>query len=265
MKKLLIVLLAVLLCSCSGSNEESKKPEPVEVKETQSEIPADFKGQAIDGNFKEFSSGQYPTDTYLYLEGKIHNVDILTSNNLNAYGGVFVDNESNFWFLLMDLEMYAKKDIYDNLINHPSAIVARYIGSDDEGNVTLGLIKLFDKETKETTISEVFSKQDYLTIIGEYSSQPEETETVDDNTIRPEVKQAIDAFEIFIDEYCAFMKKYAANPTDLTILVDYAKFMSKYAEMTEEMDALEEDLTLAETNYYVQVMTRCNQKLLEIE
>ena len=61
------------------------------------------------------------------------------------------------------------------------------------------------------------------------------------------------------------MKKYKDNPSDMALLVDYAKFLTKYSEMATKMEALEKDLTIAETNYYVQVMTRCSQKILEIE
>ncbi|MDO5557903.1 MAG: hypothetical protein Q4G05_06710 [Clostridia bacterium] len=41
----------------------------------------------------------------------------------------------------------------------------------------------------------------------------------------------MDSYESFINEYITFMKKYkASNGTDMSLISDYAKYMSKYAE-----------------------------------
>lgn len=78
-------------------------------------------------------------------------------------------------------------------------------------------------------------------------------------------KKAMDSYEKFMDEYVAFMKKYKNNPSDLSLLSDYANFMSKY---TEQMSAFEKwedkDLTTEELDYYLKVQTRVNKKLLEV-
>lgn len=53
----------------------------------------------------------------------------------------------------------------------------------------------------------------------------------------------MDSYEAFIDEYVAFMKKYSDNPSDVSLLADYTKYMSKYADMVEKFDKWEsEDL-----------------------
>ena len=68
-----------------------------------------------------------------------------------------------------------------------------------------------------------------------------------------------------MDEYVAFMKKYAANPSDAGLLADYASYMSKYADMVEKFDKWEsEDLTDAELAYYIDVQARVSKKLLEV-
>ena len=92
-----------------------------------------------------------------------------------------------------------------------------------------------------------------------------ETPAADPAGIRPEFQQAMDSYEAFFDEYCAFMQKYAeSDGSDLTLLADYASFMSQYSEMAADFEAWgEEELTDAETMYYLEVQTRINQKLLE--
>ena len=75
----------------------------------------------------------------------------------------------------------------------------------------------------------------------------------------------MDSYEQFIDEYIAFMKKYAdSDGSDLSLLSDYVKYMSKYAEMADKFSKWEnEDLSTAETAYYIAVQTRVSKKLLE--
>ena len=89
-----------------------------------------------------------------------------------------------------------------------------------------------------------------------------EEETVSEDTIRPDVKEAIDAYEAFIDEYCEFMSKYEeSNPA---MLVEYMQLIGKLESYSSKMDAMEEDLTDAEYWYYYEVINRCNEKILKI-
>ncbi len=103
------------------------------------------------------------------------------------------------------------------------------------------------------------------TIIAETEDQTKPVNTLEavaDDVIRPEIKEAIDSYEAFIDEYCAFMAKY--DVSDLSMLSQYAKLVASEAEMSRKFDALEEnDLTTAEENYYTEVSMRCTQKMLE--
>ena len=88
---------------------------------------------------------------------------------------------------------------------------------------------------------------------------------VAEGDIRPEVKEFLDSYEAFIDEYAAFMERYAnADSGDLAAMMgDYASFMSRYADFAEKLDAMDEsELTNAELAYYLEVTSRCSQKLL---
>lgn len=96
------------------------------------------------------------------------------------------------------------------------------------------------------------------------TSEPPTDEPVNPvDGIRPEFKEAMDSYEAFFDEYIAFMEKYA-NTTDPTaMLSDYMDFMTRYIEAMEALEAInEDDLSSAELAYYLEVMTRINQKLL---
>ncbi|MBQ2780129.1 MAG: hypothetical protein IJF42_01040, partial [Clostridia bacterium] len=87
----------------------------------------------------------------------------------------------------------------------------------------------------------------------------------DNGVIRSDFKAAMDSYEEFMDEYVVFMKKYADNPNDLGLLMDYAEYMSDYAEMCEEFEKWDsEDMNDAELAYYLEVQTRVNKKLLEV-
>lgn len=94
-------------------------------------------------------------------------------------------------------------------------------------------------------------------------TKPNDTGLVDG--MRKDFKDAMDSYEAFMDEYVAFMKKYSDNPSDVGLLADYTKYMSKYADMVEKFDKWEsEDLNDAELAYYIDVQARVSKKLLDV-
>lgn len=83
--------------------------------------------------------------------------------------------------------------------------------------------------------------------------------------IRPEVKEFLDSYETFMDEYCEFMKNYTNSDNALSMLNDYAKIMQKYLEFSEKLGALDsQDMNTEEMKYYTEVTLRVSQKLLEV-
>ena len=69
-----------------------------------------------------------------------------------------------------------------------------------------------------------------------------------------------------MNEYCDFMEKYnESDGTDSSLLLDYASYMSEYAEMLSAFEKWNsEDLNTKEASYYLEVQTRVSQKLLEV-
>ena len=102
----------------------------------------------------------------------------------------------------------------------------------------------------------------------EGTTEPEastENTTTSSGDIDPDFKAAMDSYEEFFDEYVAIMKKYKENPTDLSILSDYATYMGQYADMIQKLEEWEsKDLNTAEAAYYVDVQARITKKLLEV-
>lgn len=78
------------------------------------------------------------------------------------------------------------------------------------------------------------------------------------------VKEAMDSYEAFVDEYVAFMQKYENSSDTTSMLSEYMNYISRYAELTEKMEALEdEEMSDADFDYYTEVMLRCSQKMLQ--
>ena len=83
--------------------------------------------------------------------------------------------------------------------------------------------------------------------------------------IRPEFKEAMDSYEAFYTEYCDFIKKYNANPTDDELILEYGDMTMELGEVTAEFEEWEEtDLNTEELQYYIEDSNRVAQKLIEV-
>lgn len=100
------------------------------------------------------------------------------------------------------------------------------------------------------------------------TTKPATTEKSEDlvDGMRPKFKAAMDSYENFMNEYVNFMKKYMADTSDMSLLMDYADYMSKYSDFVEDFEEWEDDddMNAAETAYYIDVQARVSKKLLEI-
>lgn len=85
------------------------------------------------------------------------------------------------------------------------------------------------------------------------------------STSSSSAREAMDAYEAFMNEYCDFMEKYAAEGHPVSMLADYGTMMTKYADMMSKFDALD-DGTLSDDDfaYYIDVQARVSKRLLEV-
>ena len=136
-----------------------------------------------------------------------------------------------------------------------------------EGNnimaVEIKASKNSDAGTSEPATTEPSTETTAPSESNATETKPNDTDLVDG--MRKDFKDAMDSYEAFMDEYVAFMKKYSDNPSDVGLLADYTKYMSKYADMVEKFDKWEsEDLNDAELAYYIGVQARVSKKLLDV-
>ena len=104
---------------------------------------------------------------------------------------------------------------------------------------------------------------------AEASSSIHEVEEVEEiEEVDPEFKAALDQYEAFIDGYCDFLEVYlkADTNTQLSMMEDYAEWMSQYAEVMDAvrtLDACQNEMTPAQLSYYIEVTARVSQRMIE--
>lgn len=133
-----------------------------------------------------------------------------------------------------------------------------------EGSSIMSICITAPKESEpETTVPD--NSVPIETNKPEETTKPTETAKPDDIAgIDPDFKAAMDAYEAFYVEYCDFMKKYSANPTDFTLLAKYANMLAKAAEMDQAFEAWNEsDLNDEELKYYLDVNNRVMKMLVD--
>lgn len=142
---------------------------------------------------------------------------------------------------------------------YSSSFANVFLSQDEKVLITMGLHLAFYKASGNVP-------EKRMPETGETEEVPEPQSTLSpasDNEIRPEIKEAIDSYEGFIDEYCAFMEKY--DSSDYSMLTQYLKLVEKELEMTRQFEAItDSDLTTAESLYYTEVNLRCTQKMLQV-
>jgi hypothetical protein len=94
---------------------------------------------------------------------------------------------------------------------------------------------------------------------GNNSSNDNNTNTSDSGW-----REFLVAYEAWVDSYVEFMKKYSANPTDISLLSDYMEFMQKTVEWAEKADEWEDDLSGDDLIEYLATITRIIGKLSSI-
>jgi len=91
-------------------------------------------------------------------------------------------------------------------------------------------------------------------------------DAVNNDGVDPDLKAFLDSYEEFMDEYVVFMKKYMNDPTNaISMLSEYSTIMEKYTDFADKIEKYDEkEMSTADAKYYLEVVNRCNQKLLEV-
>lgn len=176
-----------------------------------------------------------------------------------------------------------RSDLYDEWSDYRSDIYDLWsdIGSelwDDDVEKALEDVADFreDIEKRKTDTAAEPAESDVPTAPASEEAPAEETPAVDSSSsvdasseelvdgMRPDFKAAMDSYESFVDEYCAFMEKYSeSDGTDISLLADYASFLAEYADMTSSFEDWDDsDMNDVELAYYLEVQARTSQKLL---
>lgn len=231
-----VLVLALSLAACGGKNNKNEIPDVFGVNYTDAIgiLEADgFEVSAIASSVANFS------DKLLY---PLEKVDKGTVFKIDDY---MIDNHGN---------LNKNYDVFydEGLVSNDKSVVIYYAKED--------YVLVKDDTSKETTPS-----TQPTTGSSEELTTPPTTEGEKDSIIDPEFKAAMDSYEKFFDEYVAIMKKYKANPTDMSILADYANYMGQYADRMQQFEEWEnEDLNMAEVAYYVEIQAKITKKLLEV-
>ncbi|MBQ6678003.1 MAG: hypothetical protein IJM71_08145 [Clostridia bacterium] len=126
--------------------------------------------------------------------------------------------------------------------------------------------EMFPTDPPETEIETAPQTEEQISDFETGWDEPSESVSIpeddkDDNTIRPEIKEAIDSYEAFVDEYCEFMERY--DSSDTSLLSEYLELINKESEMLKKFEEIDQNgMTNAEALYYNEVSLRCSQKLL---
>lgn len=127
------------------------------------------------------------------------------------------------------------------------------------GNTLKNIKKSIDNDSNISDESDTSSND-------KTESKDTSDENVGDSEIRADVKETLDSYESFMNEYVEFMKKYNDSDDTASMLADYSKMMTKYADYTQKINALnDKDLTTAENAYLLEVQSRVLTKLNEIQ
>ena len=80
----------------------------------------------------------------------------------------------------------------------------------------------------------------------------EENTVTDNNSVDPDLKKFLDEYEVFIDDYIAFMTRYNESENTAELMTDYIKMISRYGTMEESLSKYDEENMLpADEVYYL--------------
>lgn len=164
--------------------------------------------------------------------------------------------------------------LYSGVINGSDGYAMISIIDDVSSNKLVFVLNLCTDSAKDKSINIYTNlmisaklldeKKELLSTVRNTGDNFEDSTSIDG--VSPELKAFLDSYETFVDKYIEFMKNYTSDPTNVTkMITEYAEIMDEYADFVEKVDAYDtKRMSYADASYYIEVTSRCTQKILEI-
>lgn len=140
------------------------------------------------------------------------------------------------------------------IIFAPNANKTYYVSLLQSNNSKYSYLQDFDKIIENIKVAD--------------TSSVSSSSSTDSGEVTPELKEFLDSYEAFMNEYVEFLKQYQANPTDATLISEYTQYMTKLLELEQkanEYQSSESQMSTADYNYYIDSMARIEKKLIEAQ
>lgn len=127
--------------------------------------------------------------------------------------------------------------------------------------------------TEETQVTEETSEIENVeeSIESEQATENEVveepvTEIVTEDGVNPELKEMLDSYEVFVDQYVEFMEKYNSDPANtVSMLGEYSEMLQQYTDFADKINKYDaSSMSTEDYKYYIDVTTRCAQKMAQV-
>lgn len=178
----------------------------------------------------------------------------------NNFGQRFFDGKSEI------------QDTEETTIAGKPAFVMLIEGAFRGQNCMLKMVLLMDRSTQKLGMLSLLqpdsAQYNYLAdfdrvVASGVAVEPEATES-GDGAVSVDLKEWLDSYEAFMDEYVEFMQRYKDSGNATSMMTDYLNYLQRYSDFISKTDALDtDDMSAADYAYYLEVTTRVSKKLLE--
>lgn len=125
--------------------------------------------------------------------------------------------------------------------------------------------KQAEEERKKAEEEQKRAEEEQKKAQEEEARKQQEQSQAQSGGVTPAVKEAMDSYEAYMNKYCDFMEKYNKEGAPASMLTDYLSMLNEYNDMTKKIDNMDQSSwSDADTQYYLEVMNRVNQRLASI-
>jgi len=140
-----------------------------------------------------------------------------------------------------------------------TARVGRFLN----GSLQVGTVALIQLDTAKSNYLPDFDKILASARVVEQPPAEEAPAEQASNGVSPDVREMLDSYEAFVDEYIEFMQKYKNSDNVTAMMSDYLSYMQRYSDFVAKVNAMDSNsMSSADAAYYIEVTSRVSQKLL---